>query len=122
MTIFNGPNATAGSVYFSRFLRVRGTIFVTEPDDTATHHVQLAEEHGIHEEIEILKRTNPDEVDGGMIMVCNMREREQIAVMDYSGKYEIPVSDRAREISGERFTVTCLNYEVILKNRHGERI
>lgn len=79
----------------SKFIRVGNDVYITDPDDIATLHYQLAEKHKISERIEQLKEQQKDEVDGGLIFISGRIIRIGAA----SDSLGIPVTERARRVT-----------------------
>lgn len=70
MVQYQGPNKEFPS-YNSKFIRAGSDIFVTEPGNTETSHINLAGQDGIIKRVAELIITNPVDVDAGFITVTN---------------------------------------------------
>jgi len=82
----------------SKFIRVGNDVFITNPDDLTTLHIQLAELHKVLDRIYDSKTGNKDEVDGGEIFV----DRKVIRIGSHSTSLGLPLTQKARDITVQK--------------------
>lgn len=77
----------------SKFLRVGNEVYITDPGDTATLHINLAKKDKIYDRIIELKAQNPNNIDGGLIFISG----KVIRIGSASTSLSIPLVDKARK-------------------------
>ena len=93
--ILEPANLIGEEKFESKFVRIGNDIYITDPDDLQTLHIQLAEKHNILERVNFLKSNNRDEVDGGIIFFSP----GVIRIGSASTSLSIPLTNKAREIT-----------------------
>lgn len=86
---------TGTEQFHSKFIRVGNEVYITNPDDLTTLHVQLAEMHKVLDRILDWKSGNKDEVDGGEIFV----QGKVIRIGAQSTSLGLPLTQNARDIT-----------------------
>lgn len=76
----------------AKFIRVGNEVYITEPNDLKTLHVELAEKDKVLERIEFFKEQDVDRIDGGIIFVGG----RTIQIGSASSSLSIPQSVKAR--------------------------
>ncbi len=89
---------TGGEQFQSKFIRVGNEIYITQPNDLTTLHIQLAEMHKVLDRIYDWKTGNKNEVDGGEIFV----EGKVIRFGYHSTSLGLPLTQKARDITVQR--------------------
>jgi hypothetical protein len=103
------PRELVGNENFqSKFIRIGNDVYITEPDDLKTLHVDLAKSHNIEERIEFLKNNNPNEVDGGLIFI----QSTMIRIGSASSSLGVPLTNEARAITLEKLKKRIPKYSV----------
>jgi len=101
MPIFKGETDLAG---FRKFLRIKDTIVIANPEDIKVDHESLAEKDGLSEELRKMINENPDEVDAGTAIFAESPcKNPTIRLKDKSHTLDIPKTKRARERTVEVF-------------------
>lgn len=77
----------------AKFLRVGNEVYLTEPNDLKTLHVELAVKEKVDERIEFFKTQTPDMVDGGLVFVTG----RSIQIGSASSSLSIPITVKARK-------------------------
>ena len=80
-----------GSRLLAKFIRVGERVYVGRT--IGDNHMQIAQMDGIAKEIEVLKKSDPDNVDGGFITILGSGE---IQLIEGSGTFDIPVPKHAQ--------------------------
>lgn len=94
--------------YTSKILRIKEAVYTTDPNVTDIQHIELAKVHGVLEIIELLARQEPDEVDGGLLELIGTT----IVIGGFAATLDIPVTEKARDITVERIKQLSPGYEV----------
>ncbi len=111
MPPYSGPSKERGN-YSARFIRVQDRLFTSDPDDNSTTHKNLALKDGISDEVQLLKKNDPKEVDAGVYSVINNR----IIVTGESLSLSIPlatVGDKTRSKTLALFELVSPHYTII---------
>lgn len=95
MAIYNGPEAER--VYQVKFVRLDNSLYVTQPEERlgSTYHSDVANRHGIHEDIKRFKDEDLTRVDGGYIRFL----AGDLLVYDGSEGYAIHSWDLGRAVT-----------------------
>jgi hypothetical protein len=115
VALYRGPN-NGIKYYICKFIRVGGDIFVTEPNDIDTQHLDLAEADGVRTKILGSMYSNPDNFDAGQLAFRNSSGRGRIRVGMYSMGFDLPLRDSlARVITGDVLEQNPLHQEYEIK-------
>jgi hypothetical protein len=76
----------------SKFLRVGNEIYITQPNDVKTFHVDLAKIEKVLDRIEFFRRDDQDSIDGGRIFVYG----RTIQIGSASSTLSLPLTQKAR--------------------------
>ena len=76
----------------SKFLRVGNEVYITEPNDVKTFHIELAEKEKVLERIEFFRKGEKDAIDGGRIFVFG----RTVQVGSASSTLSLPLTNKAR--------------------------
>lgn len=76
----------------AKFIRVGNEVYITEPNDLATLHKELAEKEKVYERIEFFRVQDKDMVDGGLIFVNG----RTVQIGSASSSLSIPQTVKAR--------------------------
>ncbi len=103
------PNNLIGDESFeSKFVRVGNDLYITDPNDLTTLHIQLAEKHKILERIYFMKENNQDEIDGGIIFFTP----GVIRIGSASTSLSIPLTKKARFITLDKLKKRMQRYSI----------
>ncbi len=103
------PNSLIGDESFeSKFIRVGNDVYLTDPNDLRTMHVELAVKHKVLERVDYLKSNNPDEIDGGIIFFTP----GVVRVGSASTSLSVPLTNRARMITLDKLKKRMQRYSV----------
>ncbi len=76
----------------AKFIRVGNEVYITEPNDLKTLHIELAEKEKVLERINYFKLQDADMVDGGIVFVGG----RSVQIGSASSSLSIPMSVKAR--------------------------
>lgn len=92
----------------SKFVRVGNEIYITEPGDLKTLHVELSKKDKVLERIYELKSQEPNNVDGGIIFV----EGRIIQVGSHSTSLSLPLTKEARKITLQKLKQSFPDFNI----------
>ncbi len=76
----------------SKFLRVGNEVYITDPNDISTFHIELAEKEKVLERIEFFRKGDKDSIDGGRVFVTG----RTVQIGSASSTLSLPLTNKAR--------------------------
>lgn len=90
-------------MYYFKFIRTGKKLFTTRPDDLITPHNVLAEEDGILQKIQDLRKTDRNALDAGRGFLAINPQRSEILIFGASDGLGLPEDKIAREATIAEF-------------------